>query len=205
MSSSELLPQFDLTKSESGQLARLRSGGESALAVYFDEIRSELHRMVRLRLDQRLQRRVDESDVIQEGYVEACKRLKTYLEEPHIPPSAWIRRLVRQIVSRIQREHMSAQRRDIRREQNATSMAAVDIAELSATITPPDARAEKGEQREKLIAILSSMPLLESEILTLVHFEGRTVREAAAELDIKLEAAKKRYRRAIIRLKGWIN
>ncbi len=49
------------------------------------------------------------------------------------------------------------------------------------------------------------MPLLESEILTLVHFESRTVREAAAELNITVEAAKKRYRRAIVRLKNWID
>ncbi|MCC6509603.1 MAG: sigma-70 family RNA polymerase sigma factor [Pirellulaceae bacterium] len=196
----------ELTKSEDETLNEFRQGGEVALARFFATLRSELHRMLRFRIDQRLKRRLDGSDIIQEAYMESCHRLASYLENPQIPPSAWVRRLVRQVLSKTQREHLDTQRRDVRREFHGNVLVtSVDIGELSASMTPPDARVQMGEMREKLIGILSTMPMLESEILTLVHFESRTLREAAAELNINLEAAKKRYRRAILRLKGWIS
>lgn len=41
--------------------------------------------MVRLRLDPRLQGRIDPSDVIQEAYIEAAERLAEYLHVPKMP------------------------------------------------------------------------------------------------------------------------
>lgn len=197
---------MELTKSEDEVLQQFREGGEVALARYFAQLRGELHQMLRFRIDQRLKRRLDGSDIIQEAYMESCYRLATYLDNPQIPPSAWVRRLVRQVLSKTQREHLGTQCRDVRREFHHDELiTSVDICELSASMTSPESHVRQGEMREKLIEILSTMPMLESEILTLVHFESRTLREAAAELNINLEAAKKRYRRAIIRLKGWIS
>ena len=196
----------ELTKGEDEVLKQFREGGEVALAKYFAQLRGELHQMLRFRIDQRLKRRLDGSDIIQEAYMESCYRLATYLENPQIPPSAWVRRLVRQVLSKTQREHLGTQCRDVRREFHTDELiTSVDICELSASITSPESHVQQVEMRAKLIEVLSTMPLLESEILTLVHFESRTLREAAAELNINLEAAKKRYRRAIVRLKGWIS
>ena len=196
----------ELTKSEDEVLKQFQAGGDVALAKYFAQLRGELHQMLRFRIDQRLKRRLDGSDIIQEAYLESCHRLATYLENPQIPPSAWVRRLVRQVLSKTQREHLGTQCRDVRREFHADELiTSVDICELSASMTSPEMRVQQGEMRAKLIEVLSTMPMLESEILTLVHFESRTLREAAAELNINLEAAKKRYRRAIVRLKGWIS
>lgn len=196
----------ELTKSEDEVLKQFQAGGEVALAKYFAQLRGELHQMLRFRIDQRLKRRLDGSDIIQEAYMESCHRLETYLANPQIPPSAWVRRLVRQVLSKTQREHLGTQCRDVRREFHADELiTSVDICELSASMTSPESRLQQGEMRAKLIEILSTMPMLESEILTLVHFESRTLREAAAELNINLEAAKKRYRRAIVRLQGWIS
>lgn len=196
----------ELTKSEDEVLKQFKVGGEVALAKYFAQLRGELHQMLRFRIDQRLKRRLDGSDIIQEAYMESCQRLETYLSNPLIPPSAWVRRLVRQVLSKTQREHLGTQCRDVRREFHADELiTSVDICELSASMTSPESKLQQGEMRAKLIEILSTMPMLESEILTLVHFESRTLREAAAELNINLEAAKKRYRRAIVRLQGWIS
>ena len=50
------------------------------------ENRNRLHRMVQLRLDRRLQGRVDASDVIQEAFLEATERLDEYQRDPKLPP-----------------------------------------------------------------------------------------------------------------------
>ena len=42
--------------------------------------------MVQLRLDTRLQSRVDASDVVQDAYVDGVERLDGYLQDPEHPP-----------------------------------------------------------------------------------------------------------------------
>ena len=48
--------------------------------------------MVALRLDRRLQGRIDASDVIQEAFLEASVRLPDYLREPSMPFFLWLLR-----------------------------------------------------------------------------------------------------------------
>jgi RNA polymerase sigma-70 factor (ECF subfamily) len=45
------------------------NGDENALAVLVERHRERLERMVRLRMDRRLQGRVDPADVVQEAYL----------------------------------------------------------------------------------------------------------------------------------------
>ena len=63
-------------------LARARADDEAALADLFDRHRERLRRMVRLRLDRRLQGRVDPADVIQEAYLEVRRRLRRVPPRP---------------------------------------------------------------------------------------------------------------------------
>ena len=196
---------FELNAEEQQLIDTFRDLGSSALATFFDDHREELKRLIRLRLDRRIARRVDESDVLQEAYVESCNRLPAYVENPQIPPMAWIRRLARQVVVRIHREHFDTQKRDLRRETHGTPTVPMDLFELSAAITPPDAKYERGELQQNVARIMQSMTPQEREILVLVHAEELTIREAAAEIGINLEAAKKRYRRALIRLRDLTN
>ena len=51
-------------------LEQARTGDKEALNALFARHRPRLRRMVDLRLDRRLQARIDASDVIQEAYVE---------------------------------------------------------------------------------------------------------------------------------------
>ena len=53
-----------------GLIERARAGDREALNALLARYRDRLRRMVELRLDRRLQARIDASDVIQEAYVE---------------------------------------------------------------------------------------------------------------------------------------
>jgi len=55
-------------------------------------------------------------------------------------------------------------------------------------------------QTRLMRSMIAEMPDLDREILLLRHVEEMTVSEAAAELNISVEAAKKRHLRAIRRL-----
>src|SRR5262249_40071997 len=78
--------------------------------------RKRLRRMVTLRLDQRLQGRLDASDVIQEAFLEASERLPDYLRQPTMPFFLWLRFLTGQKVLQLHRQHLGTHMRDAGRE-----------------------------------------------------------------------------------------
>lgn len=181
-------------------LQRLREGGAADRALFFENNRSSLKRMAKFRIDRRLLRRLDDSDILQDAYMEYCKRIDGYVANPRLPPGIWLRRLVRQVIARLKRNNLDAQCRDLRRETFRWS-AAVNIEQLSDSLTTIGGQMQRLELRDKLLQIVNAMSPIEREILVLVHFENQTLREAALELDINIEAAKKRYRRALNRLR----
>ena len=75
-------------------LERARAGDPDALNEIFTRYRDRLRRMVALRLDWRLQARIDASDVIQDAYVEVATRLEEYLRDPALPLFLWLRLVV---------------------------------------------------------------------------------------------------------------
>ena len=68
------IDQSEAVRLAGGIAERPRCAGEGP-----GRARARLRRMVALRLDRRLQGRVDPSDVIQEAYLEAARRLPEYL------------------------------------------------------------------------------------------------------------------------------
>src|SRR5277367_702812 len=74
-------------------LRRAAAGDEEALRTLFAAHRDRLKRMVHLRLSRRLAGRVDDSDVLQEAFVEAARKLPEYAQEPKLPVFLWLRHL----------------------------------------------------------------------------------------------------------------
>ena len=78
--------------------------------------RDRLRRMVALRMDRRLQGRVDPSDILQEAFLEAVARLPEYVREPSLPFFLWLRLITGQRLQVVHRHHLGAQVRDAGRE-----------------------------------------------------------------------------------------
>jgi RNA polymerase sigma-70 factor (ECF subfamily) len=170
--------------------------------VAYDE---RLRRVVRLRLDARVARRVDPDDVLQEMHVEALERLPEFLSAREVPFLVWLRFLTVQRCVTLARRHLETGSRDARREQplggqaDATSLALEEA--LSARLTTPSGAASRRESRAGLRAAVEALEPLDREILCLRHFEELDNGEAAAVLAVTPAAASKRYVRALVRLK----
>src|ERR1700677_3435287 len=91
-------------------VSRLRVGDHAALAELFDKHREKLRRMVQLRLDHRLAGRVSASDILQEAYIDALKRVEHYFEKPDQPFFGWLRLVVGQRLADVHREHLAQKR-----------------------------------------------------------------------------------------------
>jgi RNA polymerase sigma-70 factor (ECF subfamily) len=188
-------------------IERARAGDTQALNELFARHRSRLRRMVEVRLDQRLQGRVDASDVIQEAHLEAAERLEDYLSNPKLPIFLWLRLVVAERLLKIHRQHLGTQKRDAGREISLfrEAMPAASSSALAAQLlgqeTSPSQAAVRAERLLRLQEALNSLEPIDREILSLRHFEELTRAEAAQALGIEEAAAAKRYVRALKRLK----
>src|SRR5262245_13847559 len=99
-----------------GLVRRAADGEEAALAELFDRHRGRLRQMVRIRLDRRLQGRVDPSDVLQETYIDLAQKLPEYAHKPALPFFLWLRLVTAERLLRVHRQHLGAAMRDAGRE-----------------------------------------------------------------------------------------
>jgi RNA polymerase sigma-70 factor (ECF subfamily) len=190
------------------RLNRAAQGDHQALGPLFARHQDRLRHMVGLRLDRRLQGRIDPSDVIQEAYLEASARLAEYLKNPSMPFFLWLRFLAVQKLVTLHRHHLGVQMRDAGRQvalcegpwPEATSAA------LAAQLLGHDTRASeaaiRAEMKIRVQEALNAMEPLDREVLALRHFEQLSRAEIALLLGISESAAGKRYIRALERLKG---
>jgi RNA polymerase sigma-70 factor (ECF subfamily) len=188
-------------------IRRAGEGDTTGLEGLLERYRPRLRRMIKLRLDRRLQGRVDPSDVIQEAYLDVSRGLADYLRNPSLPFFLWLRLVTGQKLALAHRRHLGVQARDAGREVSlyrgalpqATSAALA--AQLIGKQTSPSQAAAKAELKIRLQEALNSMDELDREALALRHFEHLTNAEAARVLGISETAACNRYVRALERLK----
>ncbi len=198
----------DVSESPEEFLNRLRQDPEGVLASEYAEHRDRLWRIVNFRLDRRLLGRVDADDVLQEAYLDAATRIEHYLNDPAISFFIWLRTIVGQTLIDVHRRHLSAKKRDVRREVKpnrrvfsaSTSFQIADI--LLADLTSPSQAILKEELAVKLHEALESMNEIDREILVLRHFEELSNIEAAEVLEIESKTASMRYFRALTRLRS---
>ena len=188
------------------QIEQMRSGDPEALAEVFSAYRERLRRIVRFRLDYRLASRISDSDVLQESFIAAAKRLGHFAEHEELSPFLWLRLIVGQQLVDLHRQHLQAEMRDARKEvallaagpSPHTSMAIA--AQLVGQQTAVSEVLSRAEQIEKLESILNTMDDVDREVIALRHFEELSNAETARVIGIEPPAASKRYVRAMARL-----
>ena len=65
--------------------------------------------MVELRIDRRIQQRVDAADVVQDAYLKAASRLHAECRDPQMPVLLWLRLIVRELLIDLHKHHLGAQ------------------------------------------------------------------------------------------------
>jgi RNA polymerase sigma-70 factor, ECF subfamily len=193
---------------KTSELLRLASqGDQQALGSLLGIHRERLRLMVHLRLDRRLQGRIDPSDVLQEAYLEAFERFTDYLRAPDMPFYLWLRFITGQKLLVLHRRHLGAHARDARREVSLyrgalpEASSAALAAQLVGHRTTPSQAAVRAEMQIRLQEALNGMNPLDREVLALRHFEQLSNAETARVLGLRESTASQRYARALLRLK----
>lgn len=185
---------------------RLQAGDDHAFAELFSVYRSRLKQMLEFRMDRRLRGREDASDILQEVYIDAHKRMAHYLKRPELSFYIWLRQLTTQRLFDIHRRHLKAEKRDIKQEvsidrRRMASTSASMAIQLADHLASPSEVAIKAETVAQIEVTLDQMDPIDREVLALRHFEELRNSEVAEVLGIKEAAASNRYVRAVSRLR----
>lgn len=188
-------------------LKQAGEGAPRAVDALLERHRLALRSMVQARLDQRLARRVDASDIVQEVLIEANRRLVAYLQEPKLPFQQWLRQMAQDQIIDTHRRHRVAARRSMDREQplNIPGLGEQSSMDLAAQIADqeltPAANAVRRELHRRFLEALEQMPDDDRELLIMRHVEQLSNSQVADILGLSQPAAGMRYLRALRRVR----
>jgi RNA polymerase sigma-70 factor (ECF subfamily) len=190
-------------------LDEARTGGSPAVDRLMTEFREPLRRVIGLRLDPVLARRVDASDIVQDVLIEAVQRLKDYLQAPNMPFHLWLRHLAQDRIIDTHRRHRLAQRRSVDREQTLARPAWAEddstasiVAQLMDGEKTPASAAIQQELAQRLTLAIQQLSEDDQEIILMRHTEQLSNQDVAVALGLSEAAASMRYLRALRRLRG---
>ena len=176
-----------------------RDEDRESLSKIFSESRPILLNAISNRVGRRMGQRIDPSDVLQEAYISASKRLDKYFENPSVPMIVWVQSICFQVISIFYKHHFLAKKRSVLVEESQFGSSIVSDNRMDSTTSPSDCFI-KHEEREQVFELVSQMTESDQSILYLRHVEDLSNSEAAQQLGIPVETAKKRHMRAIKRL-----
>ncbi|HCK40277.1 MAG: RNA polymerase factor sigma-70 [Planctomycetaceae bacterium] len=187
-------------------LAHVRAGESDAVGKLLDRHREAVRRMIDLRMDPVLKRRVDASDLVQDVLIQANRRLDSFLENPIMPFHLWLRQMAKDRLIDAHRRHRGAARRTMDREQPlaiaANNESSIDLlTQLQDQEMTPATAATWNELQRRFHTACDKLDPTEQEIVLMRHFEQLTNGEAATALEISPQAASMRYLRAMRRLR----
>ena len=176
---------------------------DERFAQLFEQHRPRLLKQVALRLNGRLQRRVDPDDVLQEVYLAASRRWPEWERSQDVPFIVWLRSLMLQTLHGTYRFHVSTQQRSVLAEELMASSpdSSHSGMHLLARTTSPSEKVVRREALDTLQQVLLGLSEADQSVISLRNFEELSNTEAACVLGITAKAASIRYIRALDRLR----
>lgn len=187
-------------------LDRTARGDQSAMQQLLMRHRTRLRRMIAIRMDPRLAARTDPSDVVQEALLDASRKLPDYLRRQPLPFYPWLRQLACERLVQLNRRHIQAQARSVRREESfdlaLPDQSVMQLAKrLVSSRTSPSQRLVREELRSRVRTALDQLAPRDREVLVLRYLEQLSIGEIAAVVGISEGAAQMRHLRAIERIR----
>lgn len=177
------------------------AGCDAAFDRLLEHHRPRLVAAVRRRLNPKLIRRLDASDVVQETQLEALRRREEYLQRRPMPFGLWLLKTAHQRLQRIERDHLQRAKRAIDCELPLPDGSSLALAaRLASDATSQSRWLNRQEAAHRVRHALAILSETSREIILLRNFEGLSNVEASQLLEISEAAAKKRYTRAVLQL-----
>jgi RNA polymerase sigma-70 factor (ECF subfamily) len=138
-----------------------------------EDFRAYLDHLARLRLDPRLQSKLDPADMVQQTLLEACRDLEPFRGRSEGEQKAWLRRILLRNLANTVRD-LNRQKRAVARERSLEAALEDSSARLEALLaaeqSSPSERAAHNEEVLRLEEALATLPEPTRSAVVLRHF-----------------------------------
>ena len=186
-------------------LLQARAGDAGRRGELLECYRRYLGILARVQLGQRLQGKLDASDLVQDVFLEAHRHFPQFSGTTEGQFLAWLRQILAATLANLIRRYVGTQGRDIRLERElanelAHSSRILDGA-LVAQVSSPSQQASKREQGVLLADALTELPEDYREVVMLRNLNGLSFPQVAERMGRTVDSVEKLWLRALIRLR----
>jgi len=164
-----------------------------------DRLRPYLRVVAARTLGNQLTRKVDASDIVQEGLAAAVDRFGQFRGRDMAEWQGWLAAIVRNEALN-QRRYWDQELRDAGREQNLAIGSTGGI-QLAGENTSPGSRVDRRERAVRLLAVIEQLPADYRQVLELRNFEGLPYADIAERMDRNEAAVRQLWVRALRQLR----
>lgn len=173
-----------------------KAGDANAFGRLLDHFRTQLRDTIRADMQGPLQRRLDESDIIQQVSLRAMQAFQEQFHGSTINEFwGWLQSIQKNTLVDAVR-HNQAKKRDANQERSAG-----DAAIMAGRITSPSQKAIRSERRQRLETAINLLPEEQRDAVYKRHVEGQKIIDIARELGKSEDATAKIISRGVSKLK----
>jgi RNA polymerase sigma-70 factor (ECF subfamily) len=185
-----------LPEERQAALDRARQGDAAAWGDLLESFRPYLHYIAQAQGCRQLQGKVGESDVVQDGLLEAHRSFSSFRGTTVEELAGWLRQIVIHTTCHNLRGHRETAKRDQAREQPLAGLSSI----LAVSASTPSAQAIRHEQAAQVAEALSRLPDDMRQVLLGRHLENLPYDVLAERLGRSPGAVRVLYTRALRRL-----
>jgi RNA polymerase sigma-70 factor (ECF subfamily) len=186
-------------------IADAKRDGEQAWGRLLELYRNYLLLLARMEVGQRLQRKLDASDLVQETFLDAHRNFANFEGRTESQFLAWLRTILAGKVANTIRHYVGTQGRDIRLEQELSAsfdLSSLKLDHLATTsVASPSQAAIKREQSVLMADTLQRLPEDYREVILLRHWEELSFPEIARRMSRSVDSVEKLWMRALARMR----
>jgi RNA polymerase sigma-70 factor (ECF subfamily) len=184
-----------------------RSGSRDALGQILEGHRPYLSKIARSELGDDLEAKVSASDLVQETFLKAHRDFEQFDGQSASELRAWLRQILHNSLGHLARDYRRTAKRDIAREvslreDDTTAGPAFELPDGEPT---PGSNLLRAERRAALDRTLAELPEGERQSLVWRHEEECTFEEIGRRLGCSAVAARKRWLRALTRVRNTLS
>ena len=163
----------------STRLSQASQGDSETLGALLNEFRPWLRLLAERAMDARLTARIDASDVVQQTFLSAVRRINEFSGDSADAFVAWLRVIHERNLIDTFRKHVEAEQRAVDREQGQESAET----RWDKDQPPPSQRLLAGESAVRLAQALSTLPSDQAMAVRLRYLDGWQLDQIAGQMD----------------------
>jgi RNA polymerase sigma-70 factor (ECF subfamily) len=180
-------------------LRRWHSGDEKAFEALLIRHLPWLQAYVHRRLGDLLRARAETGDYVQEAMIDALRYGPRVVVADDDQFRALLGRIVENVL-RDQNDHFRAKKRDAKKQRDLPQDSILALDAPQKDVTRPSMVASREEEKAWLELALECLPTLERRLIQMRDFDAAPFAEIGKGLGIAEDAARMRYRRAVLKL-----